>query len=29
MVGNMPGGAELKKILTLDAKQFGLRWQAD
>jgi len=29
MLGSMPGGADLKKLLTLPAEQFTSRWSAD
>jgi hypothetical protein len=29
MIGNIPGGAELKKSLIIPADKFGLRWSAD
>ena len=29
MLGNMPGGADLKKRLVLDPAKFSLRWSAD
>jgi hypothetical protein len=29
MLGNLPGGADLKKTLTIPADKFGLRWSAE